>query len=55
MTTKSDFIKSKLAGLKKIIYGDELGLETPGEHEKLEKFCEKFIDDLKALAKNNGK
>ena len=52
--TKQDFIKSKLAELKKIVYGDDPGLEVYGEHEKLEKFCLDFIEDLREIANRNS-
>ena len=51
--TKDQFIAKKVAELKKIIYGDDPGLETYGEEEKLIKFCEKFLADLKEIANKN--
>lgn len=48
---KEEFIKTKIEELKEIMYKDDPGLMTPEEEEILQRFLEKFINDLKEAAR----
>lgn len=55
MITKQEFINQKIEELKILMFDTEPDLMTEEEEIVFRKFCEKFIEDLKEIAKNNGK
>lgn len=50
--TFQEFIDKKVVELKKLIYQDDPGLESFGEHDLIVKYVKDFISDLKKEAKN---
>lgn len=52
--TKQEFIDQKIKELKKTMYKDD-DLMSEDEEIVFRKFFEEFINDLKNVAKNNGK
>jgi hypothetical protein len=53
--TKQEFVDQKIKELKKTMYKDEIDLMSEDEEIAFRKFFEEFINDLKKVAKTNGK
>ena len=51
--TKQEFISRKIKELKEAMYKKEPDLMTEKEEKIFQEFFEKFIEDLKEVAKNN--